>query len=817
MNVDSQAQSHTEQDPEVAMMDELVADPIGDSYELLKEHGSAITARFYELLFQRYPEVKPLFEGVAPNTQADKLWQAIELLVAHRADAKGLEKLLTALGQRHSGYGALPDHYPAVADTLLQVLAEFAGPDWNDVFATAWQHTLTQVAETMISAHPEKETEMNKPLTAAEAYEGNADQVRLQAAVDGSATAMMHINRDFEITYFNAATESLIQNNLAVFQAQFPGQDFSNLQGFCIDAFHKKPAHQRQMLSDPANLPFQTTIEIGPLSFELNVTAIVDAQGSYLGNALEWSDVTAAKASELEVTRLMSAVQGITTAIMMVDRDFNVTYANPATVDLLNSNLGELRQIYPGLNPNELVGSNIDMFHKNPHHQRQLLSDPANLPHRANIKVGPLQFSLVISAITGSDGEYIGATLEWSDITQQKDGERQIEGLITAASKGDLEQRVDTSAYSGFMQNLGEGINHLLDAVVQPVRGAKQVIAALAEGNLCEQMDGAYDGEFAELRDSLNGSIANLTDMVSRINESADSINSAASEIAQGNSDLSKRTEDQASSLEETAASLEEITSTVKQNAENARQANQAAIGAREQATKGGDVVSAAINAMQEVSSSSKKVADIIGVIDEIAFQTNLLALNAAVEAARAGEQGRGFAVVATEVRNLAQRSATAAKEIKSLIQESGEKVQEGSELVNESGKTLEEIVGSVKEVVDIIAEIAAASNEQALGIEQINQAVGQMDQMTQQNAALVEQSAAASESMEQQAAEMSSMMEFFTLPAGAASAAVSTVSQTNAPQSQKRVERSRPSSRVSSVPPRPRGDHADEDEWSEF
>ncbi|HAC34326.1 MAG TPA: methyl-accepting chemotaxis protein, partial [Gammaproteobacteria bacterium] len=564
-------------------------------------------------------------------------------------------------------------------------------------------------------------------------------------------------------------------------------------------------------------LPFQTTIHIGHLSFELNVTAIVDSSGNYLGNALEWSDVTAAKASELEVSRLMSAVQGITTAIMMVDRDFNVTYANPASVELLNSNLGELRQVYPGLNPNELVGSNIDMFHKNPHHQRQLLSDSTNLPHKANIKVGPLEFSLVVSAITDAHGEYIGATLEWSDITQQKDGERQIEGLIAAASKGDLSQRVDHAAYSGFMKNLGEGINHLLDAVVQPVRGAKQVIAALAEGDLCEQMDGEYDGEFAELRDSLNGSIANLTDMVGRINESAASINTAASEIAQGNSDLSKRTEDQASSLEETAASLEEITSTVKQNAENARQANQAAIGAREQAEKGGDVVSTAIIAMQEVSSSSKKVADIIGVIDEIAFQTNLLALNAAVEAARAGEQGRGFAVVATEVRNLAQRSATAAKEIKSLIQESGEKVQEGSELVNESGKTLEEIVGSVKEVVDIIAEIAAASNEQALGIEQINQAVGQMDQMTQQNAALVEESAAASESMEQQAAEMSSMMEYFTLPGAAAPSVVSAPTHARAPQAAKRVARSTVSASPRSPSPAPQVDYADDDEWSEF
>lgn len=239
-------------------------------------------------------------------------------------------------------------------------------------------------------------------------------------------------------------------------------------------------------------------------------------------------------------------------------------------------------------------------------------------------------------------------------------------------------------------------------------------------------------------------------------------ISTAASEISEGTLDLSQRTEEQASSLQETAASMEELTSTVKQNSDNARQANQLALGAREKAEKGGTVIQEAIVAMSAISASSKKVADIIGVIDEIAFQTNLLALNAAVEAARAGEQGRGFAVVASEVRNLAQRSAAAAKEIKELINDSGEKVREGSTLVNESGRTLEEIVEGAKKVGDIISEIAAAGAEQASGIEQVNQAVTQMDEMTQQNAALVEQTAAASQSLDEQVKSLEQMMAFF-------------------------------------------------------
>ncbi|HET9390022.1 MAG TPA: methyl-accepting chemotaxis protein, partial [Steroidobacteraceae bacterium] len=237
-----------------------------------------------------------------------------------------------------------------------------------------------------------------------------------------------------------------------------------------------------------------------------------------------------------------------------------------------------------------------------------------------------------------------------------------------------------------------------------------------------------------------------------------------AEEISAGNANLSQRTEEQSSSLEETASSMEEMTTTVKQNADNAGQANQLAIAARDQAEKGGTVVNQAVKAMADINDASKKIADIIGVIDDIAFQTNLLALNAAVEAARAGEQGRGFAVVASEVRSLAGRSATAAKEIKELIQDSVRKVEDGSVLVTQSGQTLEKIVSAVKKVSDIVAEIAAASREQSSGIEQVNRAVMQMDELTQQNAALVEQATAASQAMAEQVRGLNQMLERFRI-----------------------------------------------------
>ncbi len=289
-----------------------------------------------------------------------------------------------------------------------------------------------------------------------------------------------------------------------------------------------------------------------------------------------------------------------------------------------------------------------------------------------------------------------------------------------------------------------------------------RVMTHMAQGELGERMAGEYSGEFAVLRDAVHGCAENLQNMVLEIREAAETIGSASSEISKGNLDLSTRTEEQATSLEQTAASVEQLASTVKQTADNARAADQLSAGTRELAEKGGSVVGDAVGAMGEIEVASKKIADIIGVIDEIAFQTNLLALNAAVEAARAGEQGRGFAVVASEVRNLAQRSAVAAKEIKGLINDSVEKVEEGSRLVVGSGNTLQDIVGSVGKVSDVVAEISTASQEQAAGIDQVNEAVSHIDEMTQQNAALVEQAAAAAESMDQQTENLRRLIEFF-------------------------------------------------------
>ena len=591
--------------------------------------------------------------------------------------------------------------------------------------------------------------------------------LRLKQSLDVAATNVMVADADYNIVYTNQSLQKMLEVAESDLKKQLPAFNAKTVIGTNIDVFHKNPSHQRTMLAGLRS-SHTTALQIGGRRFQLIVNPILGAKGERLGTVVEWQDQTemlAAREKEAalaaENVRIKNALDKCTTNVMIANNDCNIVYMNESVVAMLTNAEADIRKALPQFDAKNLLQANIDVFHKNPSHQRNLLSGLRGT-YSTQIVVGGRTFGLIANPIIDAQGERVGSVVEWRDRTVEVAVEHEVAGIVKAAVAGDFTKRIGLNGKEGFFKQLGEGINQLMETSSVGLNEVVRVLGALAKGDLTEKITNEYEGTFGQLKNDSNLTVEKLTEIVSQIRESTESINTASKEIAQGNTDLSSRTEEQASSLEETASSMEELTSTVKQNAENAKQANQLAIGASEVAVKGGEVVGQVVTTMGSINESSKKIADIISVIDGIAFQTNILALNAAVEAARAGEQGRGFAVVATEVRNLAQRSAAAAKEIKGLISDSVEKVGNGTKLVDQAGKTMEEVVTSIKRVTDIMAEITAASQEQSAGIEQVNQAITQMDEVTQQNAALVEEAAAAAESLEEQAQVLAQAVAVF-------------------------------------------------------
>jgi methyl-accepting chemotaxis protein len=847
--------------------------------------------------------------------------------------------------------------------------------------------------------------------------------LNIKSAMDEVSAAVMMIDRDFIVTYVNEATQHLFTEHAEQFKGAFPHFDSSKIVGTCIDVFHKAPAHQRAMLADTSKLPFKTDIKVGNLTVALYVTATFDADGKHSGNVLEWRDVTQDRLRAVQDLNNAGQLAAISKAqgVIEFSLDGKVITANDNFLNVLgyskeeaigqhHSNFvdtayrdsAEYRRFWEKLNrgefdagvykriakggrevwiqasynpildangkpfkvvkyatditkerlqaadfegqlsaiskvmgviefdtkgnildvndnfanvtgysKSEIIGSHHSMFvdavyRSSPEYKafwEKLGRGEADSAQYKRIGKGGKEVWLQASynPIFDMNGKPFKVVKYATEITQAKLQAADFEGQLAAISKVmgvisfDLKGNIldvndnfanvtgyskseiigshhsmfadaayrSSSEYKAFWEKLGRGeadsgqykrigkggkevwlqasYNPIFDMdgkpfkvvkyateITEQVNAARVMTAAVEEtqavvnaakdGDLMQRIPlEGKSGEIVKLCEGVNSLVDSMSEIITQIKLASETINTAASEIATGNNDLSSRTEEQASSLEETASSMEELASTVKQNAENAKQANTLATVASGVAVKGGDVVSQVVSTMSDISESSRKIEDIISVIDGIAFQTNILALNAAVEAARAGEQGRGFAVVAGEVRNLAQRSAAAAKEIKQLISDSVGKVDVGTKLVEEAGSTMGEIVSSVKRVTDIMGEIAAASVEQSSGIDQVNTAIAQMDEVTQQNSALVEQSAAAAESLVEQAGSMMESVNKFRVVGDMGyhvSRSQNTSSRNNKPMNKRPSVQS---TSASSRPVRSLKTGTDDQEWEEF
>jgi methyl-accepting chemotaxis protein len=515
--------------------------------------------------------------------------------------------------------------------------------------------------------------------------------------------------------------------------------------------------------------------KIASVLHELTQDSIVDVpyanRGDEVGDIAKATEVFKQSIAEKVINlRVRSGLDVVRSNVMIADDGYNIMYMNGTLKEMLREAEAELRKVLPAFDSSKLIGANMDVFHKNPAHQRKMLEHLTG-SIETHITVGTQKFHLVATAVVDQHGKRAGTVVEWRNETVEKAIEGEIDDIVKSAVAGDFSKRVPVEGKNGFMLNLATAMNGLCGNVAKALDDLARMLSALAEGDLTQRITAEYEGAFSQLKNDANTMAERIGKTIAEIKLSAREVTNASAEISTSTTDLSQRTEEQAASLEETSASMEEISATVKKNAENAQQANQFSAETREVAERGGAVVGDAVGAMARIEESSRKISDIIGVIDEIARQTNLLALNAAVEAARAGEAGRGFAVVATEVRSLAQRSSQAAKDIKELITNSSGQVKDGVDLVNRAGTSLTEIVASIKKVAGIVSDIAAASAEQATGLEQINKALAQMDEVTQQNSALVEENAATAKTLEHQATAMDERVSFFRLDDDAASA----------------------------------------------
>jgi methyl-accepting chemotaxis protein/hemoglobin-like flavoprotein/PAS domain-containing protein len=587
------------------------------------------------------------------------------------------------------------------------------------------------------------------------AAEEASRNLRIKNALDKCSTNVMIADADNRIIYMNETVDEMMKGNESELRKSLPQFDARKLMGENIDVFHKNPAHQRGMLT-ALKTTHKTQIKVGELIFGLIASPIVDAKGQRVGTVVEWSDKTAevaAREAELKVaaenTRIKNALDKCTTNVMIADASNQIVYMNETVLAMMQRNESELRKSLPQFNASKLMGETIDVFHKNPAHQRGMLAS-MNSTFRTQIKVGDLYFGLIANPIVDTKGNRVGTVVEWSDRTAEVGVESEVADIVKAASQGDFGQRLATAGKTGFFANLATNMNELLQTSEQGLTDVADVLAAFAEGDLSQRIERDYAGLFGEVKESANSTADNLARVMGEVRAAATALTGAANQVSATAQSLSQSASEQASSVEETTASIDQMSASISQNSDNAKITDGMAAKASKEAGDGGQAVTQTVAAM-------KQIAQKISIIDDIAYQTNLLALNAAIEAARAGEHGKGFAVVAAEVRKLAERSQEAAKEI-------GDLAGNSVDTAERAGKLLGEIVPSIQKTSELVQEIAAASQEQSQSVTQISGAMGQLSKATQQNASASEELAATSEELSGQAEQLQQSVAFFKL-----------------------------------------------------
>ncbi|MEO0398522.1 MAG: methyl-accepting chemotaxis protein [Pseudomonadota bacterium] len=606
------------------------------------------------------------------------------------------------------------------------------------------------------------------------------------AAFGGSSSAMMMVDRDFNVIYVNESTRALLKENSAEFREAWPNFDPERIIGANIDQFHKNPAHQRQLLNDPKRLPFRTDIAVGELQFALNVSGVFDAKGDYIGNVLEWANIT-----EQRVNASMLGALDRSQAVIEFTLDGMVVNANKNFLRTMGYSLDEIKGKHHRIFVDPEYATSKEYFE---FWERLGRGEYEAKKYKRRGKGGrevwiqaaynpvldrngkPFKVLKLATEVTEAENERIAA--EETRLEREREQAKVVEALASGLNRlaaGDFSQpiedpfasdyemlRVDFNSAVEKLKTASEERQAQADSQELVVNELKSGLNALASGDLRKQLDKPFTPEYEQLRRDFNDTVQTLRDIIEMIAETAYGIKMGAGEIATSADNLSLRTEKQAATLEETAAALDEITATVAQTAEGAKEVNVVVAETRKEAQQSSEVVTQAVSAMGEIEKSSSQITQIIGVIDDIAFQTNLLALNAGVEAARAGDAGKGFAVVAQEVRGLAQRSSDAAKEIKALISDSSRQVDSGVDLVGRAGGALSEIVNRVEEVTKLVANITSAAAEQSTSLTEVNNAVNEMDRVTQQNASMVEQSTMASHRLTQDSEELTEKITHF-------------------------------------------------------